>query len=171
MSTPTNVSFRLHDEINKARIASREVSTINIEELLRVATNGQPQYLEGNTIETISKTVYDTLVNRVPNTHLQLIYEKLIGFRFVDEVYLLHRGKYVRWIRNDSISNKLEIGGIVVDIKITDCGVNVLCKLGARFTQYKFNECLTYQKLSQDEMLILAAYTAAIKPENQHVSK
>ena len=160
MSTPTNIPFKLQDEIHKARIASRNAPTINIDELLRVATNGQPQYLEGKTIETISKTVYDTLVYRVPNTHLQPIYEKLMGFRFVDEVYLLHRGKYVRWIRNDSLPPKLEIGGIVVDIKITDCGVNVLCKLGARFTQYKFNECLTYQKLSQDEMLLLAAYTA-----------
>jgi hypothetical protein len=64
----------------------------------------------------------------------------------------------VRWLRLAS-EPKLTNGGIVADIKFMDNGTHVLCKnvLG-RFIQYKFDDCMTFQKLSVDEQLILMAY-------------
>ena len=50
---------------------------------------------------------------------------------------------------------------IVLDIKIMDTGVHILCKTGCRYIQYKFDECLTYQKLSTDELLLFTAYDFA----------
>jgi hypothetical protein len=135
-------------------------SSINIDELINAAANDQTQYLEGHTIDSISNAIYTSLHSRLANMYIQSFYEKLTGFRYVDEVYMLHLGKYVRWIRSDKHPPKLENGGIVVDIKIGNDGVLVLCKLGRVFTQYKFNDCLTYQKLSHDEMLVLTAYSS-----------
>ena len=155
--------FCIQDEFRKAQKAQSQQLTIDINELLSASENEHTQYLEGQTIESISRGLYNSLVYRVPNNQIRPIYDKLSGFRLVDEVYLLHRGKYVRWIRNDANPAKLETGGIVIDIKITDSGVSVLCKLGSRFTQYRFNDCITYQKLSKDEMLILTAYSAFTK--------
>jgi hypothetical protein len=153
----SNISIR--DEIRKHQ---KEQSNIpfDVNELLTATENEHTQYLTGHTIESISMCLYNSLVYRVPSDQIQPIYNKLAGFRLVDEVYLLHRGKYVRWIRNDTNPAKLETGGIVIDIKITDSGVSVLCKLGSRFTQYRFNECITYQKLSRDEMMVLTVYSA-----------
>jgi hypothetical protein len=133
-------------------------STISIDELLESGEKDHTQYLEGYTIEKIGRQIYDSLHSQLPAGEIAVIYGKLTGYRYVDELYLLHRGKYVRWIRANS--HKLETGGIVVDIKIMDTGAVILCKLGNIFTQYKFNECLTYQKLSKDELLVLTAYTA-----------
>jgi len=152
--------FCINDEIKKAQIEQMRQPTIDINELLKASENEHTQYLEGHTIDSIGQELYNSLVYRVSQEQIREIYDKLSGFRLVDEVYLLHLGKYVRWIRNDTNPPKLETGGIVIDTKITDSGVNVLCKLGSRFTQYRFNECITYQKLSRDEMLILMAYSA-----------
>ena len=85
------------------------------------------------------------------------ICNKLIGYRFVDEIHEIHKGKHVRWIRNTT--QKLTNGGIVMDIKFLDNGTQILCMNSMhRFNQYKFDECLTFQKLSIEEQLILMAY-------------
>ena len=49
-------------------------------------------------------------------------------------------------------------GGIVVDVKFLDNGTHILCKNGPRFIQYKFDDCLTFQKLSADEQMVLSCY-------------
>jgi hypothetical protein len=147
-------------QITQLRNDASTRPTINVAELLKDISNEQTQHIEGQTIESIARSIYDSLSLNVPANMVQPFYEKLAGFRYIDKVYLLHRGKYVRWIRNNTAPPKLENGGIVVDTKITDNGVVVLCKFGSRFTQYRFNECITYQKLSPDEMLVLSAYSA-----------
>jgi hypothetical protein len=84
------------------------------------------------------------------------ICKKLAEYRLVDEIYKLHKGKHVRWIREPGTN--LTNGGIVVDIKFLDNGIHVVCKNKNRFIQYKFDECITFQKLSADEQLILSCY-------------
>jgi hypothetical protein len=153
-------STYLQDQITQLRNDASTRPTINVSELLKDVSNEQTQHLEGQTIESIARSIYDSLSLNVPKQMVQPFYDKLTGFRYIDKVYLLHRGKYVRWIRNNTTPPKLENGGIVVDTKITDNGVVVLCKFGSRFTQYRFNECITYQKLTPDEMLVLSAYSA-----------
>lgn len=86
------------------------------------------------------------------------ILQKLTGYRYIDELYQLQRGKHIRWIRLPVSENSaLTIGGVVVDIKIMDTGVHILCKNGSRYIQFKFDECVIYQKLTTDELLILTA--------------
>ena len=156
-------------------------SNMNINELLLQNTSSTgfietvPSYLEGQTIESIQRDVYVSLCENIPNqsdvdtkAHIDLLYTKLAGYRYVDEIYKLQRGKHIRWIRlckntldNTNKPPTLTSGGIVVDIKIMDTGVHILCKTGGRYTQYKFDECLTYQKLSTDELLLFTAYDFA----------
>jgi len=84
--------------------------------------------------------------------------KKLAEYRLVDEIYKLHKGKHVRWIRSEADPPVLTNGGIVVDIKFLDNGVHIVCKNKNRFIQYKFDDCITFQKLSTDEQLILSCY-------------
>lgn len=82
--------------------------------------------------------------------------KKLSLYRFVDEICDLHVGKYVRWLRKtDTV---LKVGGIVVDIKFLDGGTHVVVYnkyLSKNPIQYKFDDVLTFQKLSEEEQLIL----------------
>ena len=137
-------------------------STLDIDSLLDSIENDKNDYLENKTMTTVANEIYEKM-NELSNTPEQKLdfCQKLIGYRYVDEINELHKGKHVRWIRTNSQTplTKLTNGGIITDIKFLDNGTHVLCmNSGRRFIQYKFDDCLTFQKLSVEEQLILMAY-------------
>jgi len=131
-------------------------STIDIENILESAENEKNEYLENKTMTDITKDIFDAIQSLdFEKDDLRAMCDKLIGYRFVDEVHELFKGKHIRWIRDGKLTN----GGIVVDIKFMNDGIQVLCKNNMnRFIQYRFDECLTFQKLSSEEELLLMAY-------------
>ena len=147
--------------INEARIDPELFSKIDVNVLLESLESTQNDFLEGHTIDSIAENVFHSLkrLEFVDDTNLPEFCRKLVGYRHVDELHLLHKGKYVRWIRKDTPTPQLMAGGIVVDVKFGDAGVNVLVRTtSGRFTQYRFDKCLTYQKLTDEEQLILMLY-------------
>ena len=127
-------------------------STINIDELLEHAENVDHDYIGNHSLKTISEEVVQVLKSK--NITIENLYKycnSLINYRLIDEVHHIHKGKHIRWLRNNNLTN----GGIVVDIKFTDLGTQILCKTKNKFFQYKFDDCITFQKLTSDELLIL----------------
>ena len=152
-------TLRFIAEASGCHQSHREIlSELDVEELLRAVESENTQYLEGKTIATIQKEIYDSLIQHVPEDQVDALFHKLAGYRLVDELYQVHRGKYVRWI--PLANGRLAKGGIVLNTRFTDAGTLVLCRNGQWFTQYRFDECLTFQKLSDDELIVLAAYNA-----------
>jgi hypothetical protein len=143
----------LKDLFEQAQSDDSLASSIDIDRLLTSLETRNTDYLEGQTLQSINQDVFESLAGiTCRDSHCQ----KLVGYRFVDEIYQLHKGKHVRWIRLEH-PETLVVGGILVDIRFTDNGVNLLCRLhSGRFTQYRFDQCLTYQKLSDEEQMILA---------------
>jgi hypothetical protein len=119
-------------------------------------SDGSTDYLETETLSTIQKSVYDCLREHgIPN--IPKYCAKLADYRYIEEICHLHKGKNVRWIRVSG-EKTLTNGGIVVDIKFLDNGMHILTKNNQnRFIQYKFDDCLTFQKLSMGEQLVLMA--------------
>jgi hypothetical protein len=131
-------------------------STIDIDKLLETIENDKNDYLENKTMKKITNEIYETIHKfRIePKTRFEYC-KRLIGYRLVDDVHELHKGKHVRWLRECSLTN----GGIVMDIKFLDNGTQVLCmSAGNRFIQFKFDECIIFQKMTLEEQLILMAY-------------
>ena len=85
--------------------------------------------------------------------------EKLVEYRPVDQIQVLQKGRHIRWIRLTGGPYVLTNGGIIVDIRFLDTGTSILCKNGARFMQIPFDDCLLFQKLSYDELLLLHCYS------------
>ena len=173
------MNSRLLRSIASSAEPNELLATLDVEELLK--SSDCESNLEGKTLDSIQREIYETLVEHVPSHQIDTIFHKLAGYQFVDEIYKLHRGKHARWIPiaehcsdklsdklsnklsdklSNKLSDKLSHGGVVLSIKFTDTGPLVLCRAGQRFIQYRFNECITFQKLSEDELLILAAYNA-----------
>ena len=119
-------------------------------------SDGSTDYLETQSLSSIQKSIYDCLREHdIPN--IQQYCAKLADYRYVEEICHLHKGKNVRWIRMSG-EKTLTNGGIVVDIKFLDNGMHILTKNNqTRFIQYKFDDCLTFQKLSMGEQLVLMA--------------
>lgn len=133
-------------------------STVDIDRLLNAVDKPSNDYLENKTMNEITEDVFDQLTQIGMNDAATI--QRLLEYRFVDEIHELHKGKHVRWIRCAGNPLRLTNGGIVADIKFLDNGVHVLCMNSQkRFIQYKFDDCLTFQKLGVEELFILASST------------
>jgi hypothetical protein len=145
-------------------------STMDIEKLLESIENDKNDYLQNKSMKIITNEIYETIQKLRLSQKTRYEYcQKLVGYRLVDDVHELHIGKHVRWIRENpqgqgqgqrqAQGQVLTNGGIVTTIKFLDNGTQILCKSsGNRFIQFKFDECIIFQKMTLEEQLIVMAY-------------
>lgn len=135
-------------------------SNLNIQELLSALDNEEHSNLLNTSYEKIAKDKNDILQQLQFNSDkLKLYHTKLKDYRYVDELNDLKYGQYIRWI---SIKNpeKLNLtnGGIFLEIKLLDTGTHMMVKNNMnRIFQIKMDECIVFQKLSDQEKIILLA--------------
>ena len=91
---------------------------------------------------------------------LQLL-KKLKEYKYVDEMNDLKYGTYLRWIPINNPENiHLTKGAVFCELKITDNGVFIVCKnfgYSTKHFQIKMDECLIFQKLTAQELVLLSA--------------
>ena len=91
------------------------------------------------------------------------ISQKLNGYRYVDEIDELKCGTYLKWIvltDPDPDNLQLNKGALFCEIKCKDDGVFIVCKnmgFSSRHFQIKMDECLLFQKLTTQELVLLSA--------------
>jgi hypothetical protein len=120
-------------------------------------TNENLLDLDHNKISNIKNNVLQRL--RLTPAKLRSLHKSLKFYRYVDELPDLNYGSYIRWIPlKDPEKIKLTNGGIVCVIKIVDNGIAVICKnrYNSMF-QVLLNENLIFQKLTEQEQVILSA--------------
>lgn len=156
MNKPNNID--INELFEDALKDPSLLSTINVNDLLESIEDEKNDYLENKTMDSLNNEIFNAIKPiECSIEDKQKMCDKLIGYRLVDEIHELHKGKHVRWIRNGT--NSLTSGGIVVDIKFLDNGTHVLSKnYTNRFIQYKYDDCITFQKLTETEQLIIMAY-------------
>ncbi len=115
-------------------------------------------------IHLTNKKILEMNLNILKELHLgkeiTLDYlKKLKGYRYVDELKDLRHGAYIRWIPiTDPNYLPLHYAGIICDIKITDTGIMIVCKnFMHRHYTFKMDECLVFQKLTDQEKILLSA--------------
>ena len=127
--------------------------------LLRAINNDDNASLEGLTTSKIKSIKNDVLQQlQLSRAGLLDMHKRLRGYRFVDDLDALRYGSYVRWIRLTDSELKLTAGGIVCDMQVFDKGLTIKCK--NRFHQifqFRMDECLVFQKLNDQECVLLAA--------------
>ena len=90
---------------------------------------------------------------------LKEFHKKLKCYKYVDELNDINYGCYIRWI---SLKNPEKIyltnGGIICDIKILENGIHIMVKNNMnRIIQIKLDENIIFQKLTEQEIIILQA--------------
>jgi len=127
-------------------------SSLDIDEILE---NSAPKDAD-DLLLNISEEIIESMISISLSPDLIAEYcSKLVEYRFVDKIFQLQKGKHIRWIRKGNLDPTLTNGGIIMDVKFTNKGVSILCKNKNRFIQYGFDDCLTYQKLSADELMLI----------------
>jgi len=95
---------------------------------------------------------------QLPREKLKKMNKVLKQYRFIDEIPDIKYGAYVRWINLTNSELKLTTGGIICDIKIVKDDVLIVCRnTMGRFFQFKLNECLAFQKITDQENVLLSA--------------
>ena len=138
--------------LENARKDASLLSTLDINELLG---SEKTDYLGGKTLDSIIGEVVRVVKTHITDeTNCETIIRKLAGYRYVENIYELHQGKYIRWIRNGKLTN----GGIVTNVKFNDNGCHIVCRNSQnKFFQIKMDDCVIFQQLTMSEQLILMA--------------
>ena len=133
---------------------------IDPDQLEKAFNNEENTQLLDLTHEKI-ETVKIKMLNKLNLNKKQFkeISKKLENYRYIDELPELKYGSFIRWI---SLKNpeliKLSNGGLVMEIKIDLSGIKIVCKNNLnKFFQIKMNENLIFQKLNNQENVLLSA--------------
>jgi hypothetical protein len=133
---------------------------MDIQHLLHALNNDNNEAVVSLDFATIAKHKNDILQQlNLPRDELIKLQKQLKSYRCVNNLEDLRFGSYVRWIslKNPEVI-KLTNGGIVCDIKELNGDIHIKCKNKMNMLfQTKMSEILLFQKLSEQEEVILKA--------------
>ena len=137
-------------------MSTKDQSLDNLLNALENDSNASIMKLNNNKVMTIKNNILQSL--RLDATTLKSYHKKLKEYRYCDEFPDIQIGYYCRWISLKNPDNiKLTNGGIIIDILMFDDGLQLVCKNNRNMImQLKFNEIMLFQKLSNQEKVILS---------------
>ena len=108
--------------------------------------------------------VLNELKIKYPNIKEQYITElhkKLKQYKYIDEMDNLKPGTHIRWISlEDKNKIKLTNGAKFCKLNFTDDGVNLVYQnygYSPKYYQILLDDCLVFQKLTSEELVLLSA--------------
>ena len=133
---------------------------MNVEKLLKALDDQSNETLLNFTTKKL-KDMNREILNELGFSKeiTQQYFNKLKDYKFVDEMNDLKYGTYIRWIPLTNPNNTaLTSGATFCEYKFTDEGVFMVCKnfYGKHF-QIKMEDNLIFQKLTQQELVLLSA--------------
>ena len=141
---------------------------MNIEDVLHSFDNDRNLSISKLTYDKINNMKYNMLERLGMNDNeLESMLHKLADYRYVEELQDIQHGAFIRYIPLTSKSKNgdnnsdiiLKNGGFICDIKILGSGVHLLCRNHFRkIFQLKLDEVLIFQKLSNQEEIILSVF-------------
>ena len=131
--------------------------SIDEDYLLKALDNDNNQsimYLTKSEIKTIKNNILQKL--QLERDDLKELHRKLKDYRYIENVNDINYGSFVRWVNIKDIENmSLKKGAFVCNVKVTDNNILVICKIAQYFKTFKFDECLIFQRLSNQEQVLL----------------
>ena len=127
--------------------------------LEKILTNETNENITSQTFQVIDEKKREIIYElELSNVAAKDLLKKLEDYRYIDEMPDLQIGRYIRWINLTNPDKiKLTNGGILCEIKIEDAVILVLKNSMNRFFQINMNENLVFQRLSEQERIILYA--------------
>ena len=132
---------------------------LDVDQLIKSLDNADNEYIldiDFNTLNQQKKQVINNL--SITNILQTSLISKLRWYRYIDELPDIKYGKFIRWINVTSDVINLTAGGNICEIKVEDTGIIIVCKnFQNKFFQLNMRDCLIFQKLSKQEMVLFAA--------------
>jgi hypothetical protein len=147
---------------------SKKKQELDMEKLVKALDNDNNQNIVDNELDykKINQAKNDILQQlQLSRDNLKTMHKQLKAYRYIDSMEEIRYGSYIRWIKlNNPEDIKLTNGGIVVDIKVFKYEeegideVHLVCRNRMnRIFQIKLNENIVFQKLNDQEQVLLSA--------------
>jgi hypothetical protein len=137
--------------------------SLKVEDLLYALDNENNTGVAGLTASKIKQEKNDVLQKlQLSKEELKDFHTRLADYRYVDEVSGLQEGRYIRWIHLnvETAEIKLTKGAFMVRTTLNDDGVILICRNTQRQSVVvKFDNVLIFQKLSDQEQILIKALT------------
>jgi hypothetical protein len=133
---------------------------MNVDSLLKALDNENNEKIMNETPSSIKTKKNDILQQLgVKKEDLKMFHKKLKNYKYCEQPNDVDFGKYIRWISLKKMDNfKLTNGGIICDMKVVNDELHIVCKNNLnRIIQINFNKSIIFQKLSDEENIILHA--------------
>jgi cell division protein ZapA (FtsZ GTPase activity inhibitor) len=133
---------------------------MDVEKLLKALDNEENSKFLNLTTKKINDMKSEILKElQLSQQEITEIMRKLKEYMYVDEMNELRHGAFIRWIPiKDPDNLHLTAGGLLCAINVTDDGVSLTCKnFSHKHYQIKMDECLIFQKLTNQEQVLLSA--------------
>ena len=130
-------------------------------ELLDIASNNEANAdILSLSNEKILKDRVD-IINELPidNEEKVDLLRKLQGYRYVDEIHELKNGSFLRWLNMSDLNNiSLVQGAFFCEFIFTDDNTCMRMRnIRGRYFEVKMDDIIIFQKLTQQEKVLLAA--------------
>ena len=147
---------------------SKKKQELDMEKLVKALDNDNNQNIVDNELDykKINQAKNDILQQlQLSRDSLKIMHKQLKSYRYIDSMEEVRYGSYIRWIKLNNPENiKLTNGGIVIDIKVFKYEeegideVHLVCRNRMnRLFQIKLNENIVFQKLNDQEQVLLSA--------------
>lgn len=133
-------------------------STVDIHKILSAIDNEDNDKFMSLNKQLIQKYKNQILQQlQLDSQSLKTLHQKLKDYRYIDDLADVKYGAFIRWINISSPDKiKLTNGGVIIDVNFYEDGVQLKCKNNLnRFFTIRFDDCLIFQKLTQQEKIIL----------------
>ena len=133
---------------------------MNVDSLLKALDNENNENIMNETPSSIKSKKNDILQQLgLKKEDLKMFHKKLKNYKYCEQPNEVDFGKYIRWISLKTMENfKLTNGGIICDMKVVNDELHIVCKNNLnRIIQINFNTSIIFQKLSNEENIILHA--------------
>ena len=135
--------------------------SLNVDVLLNALDNENNTGVAGLSSSKIKKEKNDILQKlQISGTELKQFHASLKDYRYINELKDLQVGRYIRWIplNTDTSEIKLTRGAILVNVFINDEGAVLVCRNALNQSIIvKFDRVLIFQKLSEQEQILITA--------------
>ena len=134
------------------------MDTDEMNNILKAVNNEKNTSIIDLTSSSIKKYKNDILQQlQLKGNKLKEMHVKLKEYRYCTDLKDLQEGYFIRWIPLKNVDDlKLTNGGLVCDVMFVNDSLQIRCKnLKNSFFQIKFDEVVIFQKLSNQEKIIL----------------
>jgi hypothetical protein len=129
--------------------------SLDVNDLIQALENENNTNVAGLSSAVMKKMKNDILQKlQLSGGELKQYHKVLKDYKYVDELNELQVGRFIRWIRldKDTTDIKLVNGAVLVNILVNRGG-----RGGRRNVALKFDNCLIFQKLSDQEKILVSA--------------